>query len=129
MKISSLLVVASSCFLLVSCGGSGAAGGADAGGDATMGGTFQLAWQDDFDAFDPGRWALQTHTWDGNLAQFSVANAMFANGIASLLLTPDSTDTAKPFRGVEMRSRDTVTYGKVESRIKFAKGSGVVSSL
>ena len=28
-----------------------------------------------------------------------------------------------------MRSRDTLTYGKVESRIRFAKGSGVVSSL
>jgi endo-1,3-1,4-beta-glycanase ExoK len=92
-------------------------------------GTFQLAWEDNFDSFDATRWALQTHTWDGNLAQFSTANATFANGIASLMLTPEPTDTAKPFRGVEMRSRDTLTYGKVESRIRFAKGSGVVSSL
>ena len=95
----------------------------------TGAGTFQLAWEDNFDAFDSGHWALQTHTWDGNLAQFSTANTTFANGIASLLLTPEPTDTAKPFRGVEMRSRDTLTYGKVESRIRFAKGSGVVSSL
>lgn len=108
------------------CGGSTMSPGADAGA-AT--GTFQLGWEDDFDGFDSTRWALQTHTWDGNLAQFSTANTTFANGIASLLLTAEPTDTAKPFRGVEMRSRDTLTYGKVESRIRFAKGSGVVSSL
>ena len=28
-----------------------------------------------------------------------------------------------------MRSRDTLTYGKVEARVKLAKGSAVVSSL
>jgi beta-glucanase (GH16 family) len=112
------------------CGGSGQPGGAGgAGGSAPPTGTFQLAWQDDFDAFDAARWQLMTHTWDGNLAQFSTANTRFADGIASLLLTPEPTDTAKPFRGVEMRSRDTLTYGKVESRVRFAKGSGVVSSL
>lgn len=109
-------------------GGSAADSGSDAG-NAGSAGTFQLAWEDDFDSFDATRWALQTHTWDGNLAQFSTSNATFANGIASLMLTPEPTDTAKPFRGVEMRSRDTLTYGKVESRIRFAKGSGVVSSL
>jgi beta-glucanase (GH16 family) len=114
-------------WLFAGCGGGGTGAKPDSG--STGGGSFQLAWQDDFDAFDSTRWALQTHTWDGNLAQFSTANTTFANGIASLLLTPEPTDTAKPFRGVEMRSRDTVTYGKVESRIRFAKGSGVVSSL
>jgi endo-1,3-1,4-beta-glycanase ExoK len=115
---------------IAGCGGSGAAP-ADAGGDggAVTTGTFQLAWQDDFDAFDSSRWQLMTHSWDSNLAQFSTTNTSFANGIASLLLTPEPADTVKPFRGVEMRSRDTLTYGKVESRIRFAKGSGVVSSL
>jgi endo-1,3-1,4-beta-glycanase ExoK len=112
------------------CGGSGQPSGAGGtGGSAPPTGTFQLAWQDDFDAFDAARWQLMTHTWDGNLAQFSTANTRFTDGIASLLLTPEPTDTAKPFRGVEMRSRDTLTYGKVESRVRFAKGSGVVSSL
>jgi endo-1,3-1,4-beta-glycanase ExoK len=112
------------------CGGSSAAP-PDAGADGAIvtSGTFELAWQDDFDAFDTRRWQLMTHTWDGNLAQFSTANTSFVDGIVSLLLTPEPTDTAKPFRGVEMRSRDTLTYGKVESRIRFAKGSGVVSSL
>jgi endo-1,3-1,4-beta-glycanase ExoK len=111
------------------CGGSGQGGAGGAGGGAPATGTFQLDWQDDFDAFDSARWQLMTHTWDGNLAQFSTQNTRFADGIASLLLTPEPTDTAKPYRGVEMRSRDTLTYGKVESRVRFAKGSGVVSSL
>src|SRR4051812_11510350 len=119
-------LVASSLAMFAGCGGSGVTPGPDGG--ATTG-TFQLAWEDNFDSFDPARWALQTHPWDGTLAQFSPANTPFTNGIASLLLTPEPTDTAKPYRGVEMRSRDTLTYGKVESRIKFAKGSGVVSSL
>jgi endo-1,3-1,4-beta-glycanase ExoK len=119
--------LASSLIALAGCGGASMNGNPDGGGAAT--GTFQLAWEDNFDAFDGTRWALQTHSWDGNLAQFSTANTTFTNGIASLALTPEPTDTVKPFRGVEMRSRDTLTYGKVESRIRFAKGSGVVSSL
>ena len=113
--------------LLASCGGSPTTAAPDGGGTTT--GTFQLAWEDNFDAFDATRWAFQTHSWDTNLAQFSTTNTTFANGIASLTLTPEPTDTVKPFRGVEMRSRDTLTYGKVESRIRFAKGSGVVSSM
>jgi len=128
-----LLPVIVAVVLTAGCSSSPASpgGSSDGGPDGAMGGsgTFQLAWEDDFDTFDSTRWALQTHTWDGNLALFSTANATFANGIASLLLTPEPTDSAKPFRGVEMRSRDTLTYGKVESRIRFAKGSGVVSSL
>jgi hypothetical protein len=65
---------------------------------------FTLLWRDDFDAFDASRWQLMTHSWDSNLAQFSTDNTRFADGIVSLLLTPEPTDAAKPFRGVEMRS-------------------------
>lgn len=107
--------------------GGGGGGGSDA--PATASGSFVLDWQDDFDAFDPARWQLMTHTWDGNLAVFSTTNTTFTGGVAHLALTPEPTDTAKPYRGVEMRSRGTVQYGKVESRIRFARGSGVVSSL
>ena len=53
----------------------------DGGGTTT--GTFQLAWEDNFDAFDATRWAFQTHSWDTNLAQSSTTNTTFANGIAS----------------------------------------------
>lgn len=118
--------------LAAGCGSSPAAPtGFSDGGDGPVGGTgtFQLAWEDNFDVFDATRWQLMTHSWDTNLAQFSTQNTRFENGIASLLLTSESTDTVKPFRGVEMRSRDSLTYGKVEARAKLAKGSGVVSSL
>jgi endo-1,3-1,4-beta-glycanase ExoK len=103
----------------------------DAGPESAVSttGTFALDWQDDFDAFDTARWQFMTHSWDGNLAQFSTTNTSFADGIASLGLTRDPVDAAKPFRGVEMRSRSTLTYGKVESRARFARGSGVVSSI
>jgi endo-1,3-1,4-beta-glycanase ExoK len=90
---------------------------------------FELAWQDDFDTFDASRWRLMTHSWDTNLAQFSTENVRFEAGLLSLLLTPQASDPAKPFRGVEMRSMDTLTYGKVEARVRLARGSGVVSSL
>ena len=115
-------------------GGESAGAGAGAGnaGDGNAGGAneaFTLAWQDDFDTLDSSRWALQTFSFDGNLAQFSTENASVANGVLSIALTPAPDDTAKPYRGVELRSVDTLTYGKVEARIRFAKGSGVVSSL
>jgi beta-glucanase (GH16 family) len=35
----------------------------------------------------------------------------------------------KTFLGAEVRSRDTLTYGRVRARVRFAKGSAVVSSL
>jgi endo-1,3-1,4-beta-glycanase ExoK len=103
------------------------AGGAATGGPSAS--EFELAWQDDFDTFDATRWQLMTHSWDTNLAQFSTANVRVENGIAALQLTPEPSDATKPFRGVEMRSIQTLTYGRVEARAKLAKGSGVVSSL
>lgn len=107
----------------------GTTGSTDARTEAIIPGTFELAWEDNFDAFDAARWQLMTHSWDGNLAMFSTENTKFENGVASLLLTSAPADVAKPFRGVEMRSRDTLTYGKVEAKARLAKGSGVVSSL
>ncbi len=90
---------------------------------------FAFAWEDQFDTLDTSRWALQTHSWDGNLAQFSTTNASVQGGILSLNLTATPEDASKPYRGVEYRSRDTLTYGRVEARARFAKGSAVVSSL
>jgi len=90
---------------------------------------FELAWRDDFDTFDATRWQLMTHSWDSNLALFSTQNVRIENGIAALSLTPEPTDAIKPFRGVEMRSLEALTYGKVEARARFAQGSGVVSAL
>jgi endo-1,3-1,4-beta-glycanase ExoK len=96
---------------------------------AAESGPFVLAWQDDFDTLDDARWQLMTHSWDTNLAQFSTENARVVDGTLQLMLTAAAGDTVKPFRGVELRSRDTLVYGKVEARLRFARGSGVVSSL
>jgi endo-1,3-1,4-beta-glycanase ExoK len=90
---------------------------------------FRLAWEDDFNVLDLTRWQLMTHSWDSNLAQFSTENARVADGILQLALTSSPNDAVKPFRGVELRSRQTLTYGKVEARLRFARGSGVVSAL
>jgi beta-glucanase (GH16 family) len=50
------------------------------------------------------------------------------DGRLQLALT-SSGNTEKPYGGVEYRSVEAITYGKVEASMRFAKGSGVVSSL
>ncbi|WP_437580617.1 family 16 glycosylhydrolase [Sorangium sp. So ce887] len=104
-------------------GGTGGAAGGGAGD-----GRFELAWEDPFDTVDLTRWQLMTHSWDGNLAQFTGETTAVSGGILHLSLTA-ANDTNKPFRGVEMRSRETLTYGKIEASARFARGSAVVSSL
>lgn len=89
---------------------------------------FQFMWEDNFDTLDTTRWAAQTHSWDGNLAQFTRENVTVEDGRLQLALTP-SGNAEKPYHGVEYRSREAITYGKVEASIRFARGSGVVSSL
>ncbi len=109
-------------------GGTPTGGAGDGGTGAVVDGDFELAWEDPFDTVDLSRWELMTHSWDGNLAQFGAENATASAGILSLSLT-SADDAEKPFRGVEMRSRETLTYGKVEVSTRFAAGSAVVSSL
>jgi beta-glucanase (GH16 family) len=116
---------------LLACASTPASGPSASPSDAqgaTGPGSFTLAWEDNFDSLDSSRWSLMTHSWNGNLAQFSTSNTKFENGIASLMLTRADNDTEKPFRGVEMRSTSTLTYGKVETRARYAKGGGVVSA-
>ncbi len=50
---------------------------------------FTLQWADDFTAWDQGRWAKATHTFDGNNCDFIPANAVFTNGYMILCLTDD----------------------------------------
>jgi beta-glucanase (GH16 family) len=98
-------------------------------------GTFTLLFRDEFDALDQSRWQLMTHSWDSNLALFSTAPVTIENGTLLIRLLPapdgtkDSGGVAKPFLGAEVRSKDTLEYGRVRARIKFASGSAVVSSL
>jgi beta-glucanase (GH16 family) len=114
-----------------------ASGEAEGGGTAQIpvdagsndGGAFLLSWEDDFNTLDLASWQLQTFTYAGNEAQFSTQNAVVANGILTISLTPNPSDTAEPYLGVEMRSAKTLTYGRVSTSMRFATGSGVVSGL
>lgn len=95
---------------------------------------FRLLFRDDFDTLDTARWQLMTHSWGGNLALFSKESPIAENGELSLRLlsAPEGTTDQgeeKSFLGAEVRSRDTLTYGRVRARVRFAKGSGVISSL
>lgn len=96
---------------------------------------FKLLFRDDFDTLDTARWQLMTHSWDSNLALFSTSAAAVADGMLSISLTPapagtvDSNNKPKSFLGAEVRSLDTLTYGRVRARAKLAAGSAVVSSL
>jgi endo-1,3-1,4-beta-glycanase ExoK len=97
--------------------------------------TFQLLFRDDFDTLDQTRWQPMTHSWDSNLALFSSVPVSIEDGALVIRLLPapdgtvDSGGVAKPFLGAEVRSKDTLEYGRVRARIKFASGSAVVSSL
>jgi endo-1,3-1,4-beta-glycanase ExoK len=111
-----------------SAGLSGVAGAAGAGG-AGSDGAFTLSWQDDFDTLDANAWELENFTYDGNQATFTPENAKVEGGTLTIALTAAPAGSAKPYLGVEMRSVKTLTYGKVSARMRFAKGSGVVSGL
>ncbi len=111
-------------------GSGGSVGGASTGGTgATIpGAEFKLLWQDDFDGFDDGRWEKASHTFAENAARFSPANAVVEGGVLKLRVTNQPNDD-KPFTAGEVRTKATFKYGRFEARIKFAKGSGIVSSL
>ena len=76
-----------------------------------------------------------THSWDGNLALFSTSAVEVGGGELRISLTPapagtvDTGGVAKSFLGAEVRSTQTVSYGRVRARMRFASGSAVVSSL
>lgn len=107
----------------------GSAGSPGAAGSAATDGAFTLAWQDDFDTLDLAAWELESFTYDGNQATFTPDNAKVDNGTLKIALTAAPAGSDKPYLGVEMRSLKTLTYGKVSARMRFAKGSGVVSGL
>ena len=76
-----------------------------------------------------------THSWDSNLALFSQETVAFEAGVLALRLLPapagtvDDTGSRKQFLGAEVRSKQTLTYGRVRARVQFAQGSAVVSAL
>ena len=118
-------------------GTNGSAAGAGAGATTTppKEEDFHLLFRDDFETLDAARWQLMTHSWDGNLSLFSTTAAKVADGNLTISLTPapagtvDDQGKAKSFLGAEVRSLDTLTYGRVRARAKLAAGSAVVSSI
>ena len=93
-----------------------------------------MLFRDDFDYLDTSRWQLMEHSWGGNLAIFSESSVSVDNGLMTLELLPAEPNIVmdgetKRFYGAEVRSIQTIEYGRVTARAKFAKGSAVVSSL
>jgi endo-1,3-1,4-beta-glycanase ExoK len=97
-------------------------------------GPFRLLFRDEFDELNLNRWQLMTHSWGGNLAMFSKESPILQDGQLLLRLLPAPEGTRadgedKQFLGAEVRSKATLTYGRVRARIRFARASAVVSSL
>ncbi len=94
-------------------------------------GSFQLLFQDDFDHFDEARWSRGTHTFTENDAQFSEEMVTIENGLLKISLAhaDGRSSEGRPYLGGEVRTNETFIYGRFETRAKFARGSGVVSSL
>ncbi|HWA78246.1 MAG TPA: glycoside hydrolase family 16 protein [Polyangiaceae bacterium] len=111
-------------------GGAGVAGqGGLAQGGTAGSGPFVLSWEDDFSTLNPSLWQEQNFSYEGNEATFNPGNATAQNGIVTMALTRAPSGASKPYLGVELRSTKTLTYGKISARMRFAKGSGVVSGL
>lgn len=92
---------------------------------------FTLLWQDEFDQLDPARWETGSHTFRENNAVFAASMVQVESGVLSLNLdtAPSSLGAERPYLGAELRTLETFTYGRFETRAKFAAGSGVVSSI
>lgn len=131
LTFGALLVNACSSESQGSASGVGAAGSNARAGAAS----FSLLYRDDFDSLDSARWQIMTHSWDTNLALFSEQSVSVQGGLLELAVLPapagttDPTGAAKQFYGAEVRSTETLRYGRVRARIRLASGSAVVSSL
>jgi hypothetical protein len=109
-------------------GASGGAGGAAGAFDAGVSPQFVLLWEDTFDTFDETRWAKATHTFPENLARFATDHALVEGSLLKLRVS-NTPNGAQAYSAGEVYTRDTFLYGRFEARIKFARGSGIVSSL
>ncbi len=129
-------------------GGSPSTGGAQAGGtggttEGTGGTTdvpesptppelpgFTLLFQDDFESLDTTRWGTASHTFAENAAQFDPSNVKVEGGFLTLTVSKAETASAegKMYRGGELRTVEFFGHGRFETRARFAKGSGIVSS-
>jgi beta-glucanase (GH16 family) len=92
---------------------------------------FTLLFEDHFDTLDTTRWQTASHTFTENAAQFDPSMVTIEDGFLRLGLeaAPSPSAEGREYRGGELRTIDFFGYGRFEARIRFAPGSGVVSSL
>lgn len=92
---------------------------------------FTLLFEDHFDTLDTSRWQTASHTFDENAAQFDPSMVAVEDGFLRLGLDKTASPSAegREYLGGELRTHDFFGYGRFEARIRFAPGSGVVSSL
>jgi hypothetical protein len=109
-------------------GSGGAAAGAAAGGGGPVSSQFKFLWRDEFDSFDGARWKKASHEFAENAAQFQPNNAVVEGGLLKLRIT-NTPLNGHPYSAAEVYTNDQFTFGRFEARIKFATGSGIVSSL
>jgi hypothetical protein len=109
-------------------GASGGTGGAATGFDGGVSPQFVLLWEDQFDTFDDTRWAKATHTFPENLARFATDHALVEGSLLKLRVS-NQPNGAQAYSAGEVYTLETFLYGRFEARIKFARGSGIVSSL
>lgn len=77
-------------------------------------GTFKLDWSDDFDKMDNGRWQFATHTFDGNLVQFTPNNGKFADGKLQLILSKAAQISHKSVDVVKTPTDVKLESGKIK---------------
>jgi beta-glucanase (GH16 family) len=97
-------------------------------------GEYVLVWEENFDARDAAfdeRWDIGTHTFEGNEAQFTEENIVVEDGMLKLKLRAEPAGQ-RQYSGAELRTDNQdgfIRYGRFETRMKPARGSGVISSL
>ena len=98
------------------------------GGAQPVAQSFELLWQDDFDAFDESRWEKPAHSFEENAGYFRPDNAVVEDGLLKMRITAEP-HSGKLYSAAEIRTSETFQWGRFEARFKPAAGSGLVSSL
>jgi beta-glucanase (GH16 family) len=88
---------------------------------------WKLVFADDFDRLDTARWAVSTHTFDGNAARFRPENVVVKHGVLTLAIRKRRS-ADREYAAGEIQSRASYQYGRFEVRMRAAAGSGVISS-
>lgn len=109
----------------LACDQGGQEDSSDAGSEADVSTT---ALTDDFNSYDSSIWSMANWT-NGNPFNcgFLPDHVTFSNGYMTLKLD-NTASSGKSFSCGEYRTTDTFNYGRFETKMKAAKGSGIVSS-